>query len=147
MARRQRILQLLDKQVVRNQAELQELLERDGFAVNQATLSRDLRQLGVLKGNGGYALPAPALASDAAGSSLWHAARAFLLSATAANNLVVLRTPPSGAQPLGLALDHAPQKGVVGTIAGDDTVLAVCADAKKARALVRRLLQLKGGAT
>ncbi len=147
-ARRQRILQLIDKQPVHNQAELQELLERDGFAVNQGTLSRDLRDLSVLKGKAGYALPtAASMSPEVAGSSLWHAAHAWLLSATAAHNLVVLRTPPSGAQPLGLALDHAALPGVVGTIAGDDTVLAVCADAHKARALVRRLSALQGGVT
>jgi transcriptional regulator of arginine metabolism len=146
-ARRQRILQLIDKQPVHNQAELQELLERDGFAVNQGTLSRDLRDLSVLKGKAGYALPAAPMSPEVAGSSLWHAAHAWLLSATAAHNLVVLRTPPSGAQPLGLALDLAALPGVVGTIAGDDTVLAVCADAHKARALVRRLSSLRGGAT
>lgn len=141
--RRQRILRLLERARVRNQAELQDRLAAAGFAVNQATLSRDLRDLGVVKGPEGYELPQGPLSPQSAQPSLWHAVHTFLLGATAAQNLVVLRTPAGGAQALGLALDRAALPGVVGTIAGDDTVLAVCADAAKARALVR---QLTGGA-
>jgi transcriptional regulator of arginine metabolism len=147
-ARRERILARIDKTRVRNQAELQHLLEHEGFAVNQATLSRDLRDLGVRKGKDGYELPAaPALAPAAAGGSLWHAVRVWLLGATPAQNLVVLRTPPGGAQALGLALDKATAdqtlRGLVGTIAGDDTVLAICADNHKAKAVSKRLLALQ----
>jgi transcriptional regulator of arginine metabolism len=142
-ARRQRILQLIGRQPIHSQAELQQRLDQAGFAVNQGTLSRDLRDLGVLKGKDGYALPqGPA---EPMAGSLWQAVQTFLRAATPAGNLVVLRTPPGGAQPLGLALDQAPPPGVVGTLAGDDTVLAVCASTGKARALARRLLQLKGG--
>lgn len=139
------ILDLLGRSRVRSQGELQELLAQRGFQVNQATLSRDLRHLGVVKGQAGYELPPAPLSAEAAGSSLWHAVQAFLLRSTAAQNLAVLHTPPSGAQPLGRALDQAELPGVVGTIAGDDTVLAICLDGGKARALVRRLQQLKGG--
>lgn len=147
-SRHQRILALLASRRVRNQAELQGLLDGDGLEVNQATLSRDLRDLGVRKGKDGYELPAaPALAPAAAGGSLWHAVRVWLLGATPAQNLVVLRTPPGGAQALGLALDKATAdqtlRGLVGTIAGDDTVLAICADNHKARAVAKRLLALQ----
>jgi transcriptional regulator of arginine metabolism len=148
-ARHQRILALLASRQVRNQAELQQLLDHAGVEVNQATLSRDLRLLGVVKGKNGYELPAaPALPPELANSSLWHAVHTWLLSATAAQHLVVLRTPAGGAQALGVALDRAAAeqrdwRAVVGTIAGDDTVLAVCRDARQARALQKRLLQLK----
>lgn len=148
-ARRERIVALLQKHRVRNQAELQELLERDGFAVNQATLSRDLRDLGVVKGKDGYEV-APAVAPGPQQATLWHALQGFLLDATAAQNLVVLRTPAGAASALGLAVDRAASGdgallgAVVGTIAGDDTLLVVCPDANKARALARRLLQIKG---
>lgn len=138
--RRQRILRLLERERVRNQAELQSRLAAAGIDVNQATLSRDLRDLGVVKGKDGYELPQAPLAPDSAHQSLWHAVHAWLLAATAAQNLVVLRTPAGSAQPLGVALDQAALDGVVGTIAGDDTVLAVCSTAAKAKALVRRLL-------
>lgn len=148
--RRQRILDLIGRHLIRNQAELQKRLDDDGLGANQATLSRDLRDLGVVKGPVGYELPgAPSLTPQLAGSSLWHAVHAWLIAATPAQNLLVLKTPPGGAHPLALALDHAASEGnapgLVGTIAGDDTVLAVCADAPKARALARRLLLQKQG--
>jgi transcriptional regulator of arginine metabolism len=137
--RRQRILQLLERERLRSQAELQERLADAGHEVNQATLSRDLRDLGVVKGKDGYELPQATLSPQTAHQSLWHAVHTWLVGAKAAQNLVVLRTPAGGAQPLGLALDRAALDGVVGTIAGDDTVLAVCADAARARSLVRQL--------
>lgn len=137
--RRQQILNLLERGPVRSQAELQQQLASAGFEVNQATLSRDLRALGVVKGGDGYGLPTAPLSPETAHQSLWHAVHTWLLGAKVAQNLVVLRTPAGGAQPLGVALDHAELPGLVGTIAGDDTVLAVCADGGKARALVRRL--------
>jgi transcriptional regulator of arginine metabolism len=140
--RRQRILQVLGQSRIRSQAQLQELLASEGFAVNQATLSRDLRSLGVVKGKDGYELPKDPLTPATAHQSLWHAVHTWLVGAKAANNLVVLRTPAGGAQPLGLALDRSELPGLVGTIAGDDTVLAVCADAGKARGLVRRLTSI-----
>jgi transcriptional regulator of arginine metabolism len=149
--RRQRILDLIGRRTIKNQAELQKLLGEAGVDANQATLSRDLRDLGVVKGPEGYELPgAPSLTPALAGASLWHAVQAYMLGATAAQNLVVLKTPPSGAQPLALALDRAGTDGglitgLVGTIAGDDTVLAVCQDAGKARALARRLLAQQEG--
>jgi transcriptional regulator of arginine metabolism len=137
--RRQRILHLLERERLKSQAELQDLLAAAGFEVNQATLSRDLRDLGVVKGPDGYELPQGTLSPQSATQSLWHAVHTWLVGATAAQNLVVLRTPAGGAQPLGLAIDKAALSGVVGTIAGDDTVLAVRADAQKARSLVRQL--------
>lgn len=137
--RRQRILRLLEQERLRNQAELQQRLADDGFEVNQGTLSRDLRDLGVVKGKDGYELPQAPLSPQATQQSLWHAVHTWLLSATAAQNLVVLRTPAGGAQALGVAIDHAELPGVVGTIAGDDTLLAVCSDNARARALVRQL--------
>lgn len=137
--RRQHILHLLERERPRSQADLQQRLAADGFDVNQATLSRDLRDLGVVKGPDGYDLPQATLSPQTATQSLWHAVHTWLVSATAAQNLVVLRTPAGGAQPLGLAIDRAELTGVVGTIAGDDTVLAVCADTHKARSLVRQL--------
>lgn len=138
--RRQRIVALLQKHAVKSQAELQDRLAARGASVNQATLSRDLRDLGVVKGVAGYELPNVAGLAPDAHLSLWHAVQSWLSSATPAQNLVVLRTPAGGAQPLGLALDRAELPGLVGTIAGDDTVLAICADERKARSLAKKLL-------
>ena len=144
-ARRARILAVIGKERLKSQASLQALLEEEGFAVNQATLSRDLRDLGVVKGAEGYELPARPAAAEVADASLWHAVHAWLRGASAAQNLAVLKTPAGGAQLLGLALDRNALPGVVGTIAGDDTVLAVCSNGARAKALVRRLQQLKEG--
>ena len=137
--RRQRILHLLERERPKSQADLQQRLAGDGFDVNQATLSRDLRDLGVVKGKDGYELPQAPLSPQTSQQSLWHAVHTWLVSATAAQNLVVLRTPAGGAQALGVAIDRAALPGLVGTIAGDDTLLAVCADNTRARALVRQL--------
>ena len=137
--RRQRILHLLERERPRTQADLQQRLAATGHDVNQATLSRDLRDLGVVKGKDGYELPHAPLSPQSAQPSLWHAVHTWMLSATAAQNLVVLRTPAGGAQALGVAIDHAALPGVVGTIAGDDTLLAVCTDNQKAKALIRQL--------
>lgn len=142
-SRRQRILALLERDRVRSQAELQQQLADAGFEVNQATLSRDLRGLGVVKGKDGYELPNAPLSPATAHPSLWHAVRTWLVDAVPAQNLVVLRTPAGGAPALGLALDRAGLPGLVGTLAGDDTVLAVCASTSQARQLARRLLSGK----
>ena len=147
-SRRQHILELLARQRVRNQAELQKLLRSAGFQATQTTLSRDLRDLGVVKTSTGYELPADNSPALLAGDSLWHAVRAYLLTAEPAQNLAVLGTPSGGAQPLALALDRASRQSdqlpeILGTIAGDDNVLAVCRTANQARALVRKLLKAK----
>src|SRR5688572_24298980 len=80
--RRQRILALLEQDRVKSQAELQQALAGEGFEVNQATLSRDLRRLGVVKGKDGYELPRAPLSPDHAHRSLWHAVHTWLVSAT-----------------------------------------------------------------
>jgi transcriptional regulator of arginine metabolism len=137
--RRQRILRLLEQERLKSQADLQQRLAAAGHDVNQATLSRDLRDLGVVKGKDGYELPQAPLSPQTTQQSLWHAVHTWLVSAASAQNLVVLRTPAGGAQALGLAIDRAGLPGVVGTIAGDDTVLAVCSNDGRARSLVRQL--------
>lgn len=133
--RRRRILELVQAGPVQSQAALRELLAREGCGVNQATLSRDLRDLGVVKAPEGYRLSGAAPAVDA----LEQATRQWLLEALPAQNQVVLRTPPGGAQPLALAIDSVRPEGVVGTLAGDDTVLVITPDARTARSLARRL--------
>jgi transcriptional regulator of arginine metabolism len=108
--------------------------------VNQATLSRDLRDMGLVKGPAGYELPrtaAPA-AADAA-VALVQAVRQWLSTVAIAQNLLVLKTPPAGASPLAVALDRAAPDGMLGSVAGDDTILAVFRNAPSARALAREL--------
>lgn len=142
-ARRQRIVALVGRTPVRSQAELARLLADEGFEVTQGTLSRDLDELGAvrLRAPGGglvYALPAEggdrtprlpdegsALVGTAATPRLRRIAEELLVSAEANTNLVVLRTPPGAAQFLASALDCAEHPDVLGTIAGDDTVLVI----------------------
>ena len=139
--RRHRAIQtLVGRQRIRSQEELRRRLDRRGLAVDQGTLSRDLRELGVRKGPEGYELPEEL----AGGGELERAVREWLLSAAAARNQLVLRTPPGGAQPLGLALDHAALDRVLGTIAGDDTILVVCVDDASARRLAKELTGMQG---
>jgi transcriptional regulator of arginine metabolism len=145
--RRALILSWIRERRVPNQVELLDLLAARGIEVNQATLSRDLRAMGVLKGPDGYELPPDPVASpaDDAATALWSAARGWLTSAIPAQNLVVLRTPPGGANPLAIALDRARWREVLGTIAGDDTVIVVARRGVEARRVAKALLDLKHG--
>lgn len=143
-ARHQAILRAVRERRIRSQAELQARLARAGLEVNQATLSRDLRAMGVVKSPRGYELPAEGggAAEDSA-VALFQAVSAWLSSARVAQNQIVLRTPPGGASPLAVALDRAGWSRVVGTIAGDDTVLVVCEDARSATRVCAELESLK----
>jgi len=144
-ARRAAILGFLSRREVKSQAGLSALLESRGIEVNQATLSRDLRALGVAKGPSGYTLPAPggAAPSDAT-ASLRVAVSQWLISVARAENQVVLRTTPGGAQALAFALDNVTLDGVLGTLAGDDTILVITRDTRSARKAVRELESLQG---
>ncbi len=148
-ARQARIAALLAGAAVRSQTDLARLLRADGVVVNQATLSRDLEELGAGKvrrpdGTLAYAVPeqgAGPTPLDAA-ERLARRLAELLVSAEGAHNLAVLRTPPGGAHLLGAALDRAGLAEVMGTVAGDDTVLVVCRAATGAPALAERLRRL-----
>ncbi len=141
--RRAQILALVRDGRVPSQIELQKRLDDLGMHVNQGTLSRDIRDLGLLKGPQGYEIPAAAtLESDDAMTALYAAARTWLTSAVAAQNLVVVKTPVGGANPLALALDRARLRDVLGTIAGDDTVFVATPGPKEARRVTEELVQI-----
>lgn len=137
------IAQLLGGRRFSSQEELVQALSRAGVSVTQATLSRDLRSLGVAKraaadGPAVYELPGPAV------EQLDHERRlldlrAFVNSVRVAQNLVVVRTPPGHAHGVGRAIDLADFAGVVGSVAGDDTILVVMEDLAAARKLKRQL--------
>ena len=148
-ARHAAITELVATTDVRSQADLAALLADRGVQVTQATLSRDLDELGATKAHGRYVItaePGPWPAADTPGR-LARLAEELLLGAEPAQNLVVLRTPPGGAQLLASAVDRGTVHDVVGTVAGDDTVLVICRDDAAARSLARRLLQLAEGTT
>lgn len=154
-ARQAKIADLLARHAIRSQSELADLLSQAGLTVTQATLSRDLVELDAVKvrvASGGlvYALPGeggdrtarPPAESEAAESRLARLMSELLVSAESSANLVILRTPPGAAQFLASALDRAEISGVLGTIAGDDTVLVVSRDPRGGEALAARFLGL-----
>ena len=144
LRRQEAIVDLARSGTVRSQAEFQHLLRKRGIVVAQPTLSRDLRELGLAKTPRGYLTPqasqvrqfAPAATREA---KLQRVLRGSALSVQAAGSLVVVRTPPAAAHPVARALDEAELAGVVGTIAGDDTVFVATPSDSAARALARRL--------
>lgn len=142
LRRRDAILRLVREEVVRSQEELQRLLAERGFEATQPTLSRDVRELGLVKTPGGYALQGTAdRAADAAHrvARLQRTLSEAVLSVRVAGSLVVLRTPPAGAHPVARAVDEAELAEAIGTIAGDDTVFVATPGAVSARALAARL--------
>jgi transcriptional regulator of arginine metabolism len=128
---------------VGSQDELRRKLRRRGFAVTQATLSRDIHELRLSKGPGGYSFPngngAALAGEDNSPPSLAEMLEGFGLRVRQAMNQVVVVTVTGGAQPLAAALDHEGWPDIVGTIAGDDTVLVICPDARKASEVESRL--------
>ncbi len=159
-ARHARIAELLEARPISNQSELGRLLAAAGIGVTQATLSRDLEELGAVKVRSSvgttYALPPEGSprggTTQAVDARLARLLEELLVSAESVSGgagVVVLRTPPGGAHLLGSALDRAGLPEVAGTVAGDDTVLLVCRDpattAGPADALAARLLRLAEG--
>ena len=135
--RRAIIMDILEKQAVPNQERLQRLLTARGLAVTQATLSRDLRDLNVFKGPAGYVLNGHPPEPGPQRPEVNRAVRLFMLSVMQAGTIVVMRTRPGHASPLASELDRAHLPGVVGTIAGDDTVFLAMSSPSRARSLVR----------
>jgi transcriptional regulator of arginine metabolism len=136
------ILDVIQRQPVRNQEQLRRLVRAAGFDVTQATLSRDIREMGLVKGGAEAAYQPPGSAGSnghAAKSLLNRAVAEYLTRVDRVQQLVLLRTGPGQAQLLGVALDGARLPEVLGTIAGDDTILAIAPDVRRARALVKRL--------
>lgn len=144
-----RIARLLERQVVTSQAQLVGLLLAQGIVATQATVSRDLEELGAVKlrvSSGDLIYGIPLLPRDqiAPEDHLRRIVADWLVDAGHSGNLVVLRTPPGSAHVLGSAIDRAAIDGVLGTIAGDDTVLVVVAEGTSAKALVQRFQAMTG---
>jgi transcriptional regulator of arginine metabolism len=141
--RQGQILKLLAAHAVVSQDELRRHLGHQGMRVTQATLSRDLRELRLVKTAEGYkqlAQAAQESAESPANSRLERAAKSFLTDIRPAQNMLVLKTPPGGAQPLAAAVDSEKWKEVSGTLAGDDTVLIIC-PSRSARAAVQKRIE------
>jgi len=141
-ARRQEIiLELIDGEAVHNQERLRRRLHQRGFEATQATISRDIKELGLVKraGDGAYQRPGEEAPNpETALSALERAASEFLRSVERVQQLVVVRTGRGQAQALAEALDRARLPEAVGTIAGDDTILVIARGGRGAAALVKR---------
>ena len=139
------ILELVDHEAIHTQESLRRKLRGRGFDTTQATLSRDIKELGLVKraGDGAYqrAGAGPTLRAEAGEAALRRAAGEYLRRVDRVQQFLVLRTDPAQAQPLAVAIDRSVAGEVVGTIAGDDTILVIARDARKAAAFARRLEQ------
>ena len=140
------ILELIESEPLHSQEQLRRRLLKAGFEATQATISRDIKELGLVKraGDGAYqhAGAAAPPASDAARYQLHRAAREFLSGIEASQQLLVLKTGAGQASMLAIALDRAQLPDVLGTIAGDDAILVICRDARTARATMTHLQRL-----
>lgn len=141
--RQGQILKLLSGQPVGSQDELRRRLGHLGVRVTQATLSRDLRELRLVKTSEGYRQFANGNGKEAAQlPTLARTVKQFLLDLRPAQNMLVLKTPPSGAQPLAAAVDSERWKEIAGTLAGDDTVLVICRSRTACSTIQRRLEEM-----
>jgi transcriptional regulator of arginine metabolism len=154
-ARQHFISGVIERNAIRSQGELVELLNESGIVATASTVSRDLTELEAVRvrhsdgslvyavpGEGGDRTPRAAEGSAAAQQRLSRLAHELLVSAEASANLVVLRTPPGAAQFLASAIDHAGHPGILGTIAGDDTVLVIGRDPVGGQALANHFTEL-----
>jgi transcriptional regulator of arginine metabolism len=139
LSRQKAILELLDEGPVASQEELQKLLHRRGLDAGQATLSRDIRDLGLVKSAVGYSLPGREVAAETDLHSVDRLVREFVTSVRAAQNLLVTKTSIGSAQPVAAALDEENWPEAIGTIAGDDTILIVCQSTRAAGRLADRI--------
>jgi len=149
LTRQQAIIELVKNETLTSQDELRKHLSRQGFRVTQATLSRDINELGLVKTAEGYSL---LQASENGNGAESHTAaavppvsrliREFVTEVREAQNLLVLKTSAGSAQPVALALDAESWREVVGTVGGDDTVLVISTDKKSAGRLASRIREM-----
>jgi transcriptional regulator of arginine metabolism len=140
--RQGQILKVITGEAISSQDELRRRLAHIKLNVTQATLSRDLRELKLVKTAAGYKPMAPAPTESTPLSALARALSEFLSDIRPAGNMLVLKTPPGGAQPLAAAVDAEHFTEVAGTIAGDDTVLIITATPRTRAAVQRRVEEL-----
>jgi transcriptional regulator of arginine metabolism len=140
--RQRAILELLERGPIPSQEDLQKVLNRHGFDVGQATLSRDVRDLGLVKTSEGYTAPSADLSQELALPPAARLVKEFVLSMRTAQNLLVVKTSVGSAQPVAAALDGENWEEAVGTVAGDDTILIVCPDRKSAKRVQGRIEEM-----
>ncbi len=147
--RQHRIQRLLEDNAVSTQERLVDLLADDGVVATQATVSRDLEDLGAIKvrvpgGETVYAVPAMPKDAVAPDEHLRRVCSEWVVEVSHSNNIVVLRTPPGSAHVVGSALDRAGLPEVLGTVAGDDTLMVVAAESTTGQTVAHRISALAG---
>jgi transcriptional regulator of arginine metabolism len=148
-ARHHRIAQLLEEHAVFSQAQLVDLLAAGGVEATQATVSRDLEEMGAVKvrvpgGDLVYAVPELARDRVAPEDHLRRVLGEWVVEVAASANVVVVRTPPGSAHVVASALDRASSPGILGTVAGDDTLVVIAAEPPGGDVVARRLAELAG---
>jgi transcriptional regulator of arginine metabolism len=136
------ILDIVDREPLKSQEQLRRRLAREGFEATQATISRDIKELGLVKraGDGAYQRLGVTTANpEITMNALAHAAAEFVRRVDRVQQMLVIRTGAGQAQALALAIDSARLPETVGTIAGDDTILVIAKDGRRAATLVKRL--------
>jgi transcriptional regulator of arginine metabolism len=141
------ILDLVDRHAVTSQAQLGTLLRERGIEATQATLSRDIRDLGLVKraADGAYRRPTSSEGPTDGTAIVRRAVVEYLRRQDLVEQMIVLRTDPGQAQSLAIVLDRFPLPEIVGTIAGDDTILVICRSSAQATAVAERLNAMKSG--
>jgi len=147
--RQYRIAEYLQHEVVGSQAQLVDLLAADGIEATQATVSRDLDELGAVKsrlpgGDVAYVVPAQPHDQVAPAEHLRRVCREWIAGIDSSANIVVVRTPPGSAHMVGSAIDRAGWQDVIGTVAGDDTVMVIAAEGIPGFAIADELRELAG---
>ena len=140
-ARQGRILEIVRKQSVRSQEELSLLLRTENVPVTQSTLSRDIRELDLVKVRGQYQSPGDAMPA-APDDNLRRALEQYVLSAGVSGNIVVIKTSPGNAHSVCVVMDAAQWSGVMGTIAGDDTIFVLAQNDRVGKKLLERIQAL-----
>ena len=141
-ARRAKAISLIKAGLIHSQSDLVKQLKKAGFAVTQATASRDLEEIGAVRGRSasGESVYKISNTDDESISRTMPVPSDLIISVEASGNLAVVRTPPGGAQLLASSLDHSGISDIIGTIAGDDTVLVVSRKASGGAQLAKELL-------
>ena len=141
-ARRAKAIALIKAGLIHSQSDLVKHLKKAGFPVTQATASRDLEEIGAVRGrnSAGDSVYRISDTDDESISRTLPVPSDLIISVESSGNLAVVRTPPGGAQLLASSLDHSGISGIIGTIAGDDTVLVVSRKATGGAQLARELL-------
>ena len=140
--RHKAILELLENGPLSSQEDLQRALARRGFKVGQATLSRDIHELALVKTGNGYARMYEDAVVDTSLPSAQRLVREFVTDIRVAQNLLVVKTAVGSAQPVAAALDAEAWPEAIGTVAGDDTILIVTPDKKAAARLAQRIREM-----